>query len=216
MENYTAGLLSNEQLLETLSPAPVLLNDTENEGGRLETASSDSIDLSAPSLAIDHQDNDDGALPATVEKQLKPEITLNLDGRYPLLPKPIVFLGVGDVNKKYAKYLDSFYEETFAIMNNAPTAGPSKARVMATMRLRAMIQLARLFDDHEGVKIRHPGVRFPKKIDIAAGITVFIEKNKQLLLALESFYFPPKMTVPTPVPEQNTEAVEQPQASEAA
>ena len=122
----------------------------------------------------------------------KPLLTVKIDQRSPFTPLPFVFLGVGDVNKRYHAWLNQKVKDTLNDLGEQTNKNGQirKRYAEAVSFMRTLVFLADSLSTHEAFEIIYTGVPLPKKIDFTPAVRQVVVDSKELFLALKGYYAP--------------------------
>jgi hypothetical protein len=122
----------------------------------------------------------------------KPTLVVKIDRHSPFTPLPFVFLGMGDVNKRYHAWLNQKVKDTLNDLGHETNKeGKLRKRYMEAVNfMRTLVFLADSLTSHEGFEIVYTGVPLPKKIDFTPAVRQVVEDSKELFLALKGYYAP--------------------------
>jgi|DEB19_MinimDraft_2_1074335.scaffolds.fasta_scaffold55970_1 hypothetical protein len=122
----------------------------------------------------------------------KPLLTVKIDQRSPFTPMPFVFLGVGDVNKRYQAWLNQKVKDTLGELGEQTNKkGQIRKRYAeAVSFMRTLVFLADSLSTHENFELVYTGVPMPKKIDFTTAVRQVVSESKELFLALKGYYAP--------------------------
>ena len=125
-----------------------------------------------------------------VEK--KPALTVAFDNRSPFTPPGFIFVGIGNIQKKYEDWLNkAFKEHMDALGQRENKKGNVSAKfIQAVSFIRALIYIAKASNEHESLNYKYQGVKFPRPLDMGQGVKKLMESNKDLLIALAPYYLP--------------------------
>lgn len=122
----------------------------------------------------------------------KPMMTVKINARSPFTPQPYVFLGGGDVNKRYQDWLEQRVKKTLSDLGEQYNKKGQlrKEYIQAVNFMRTLVFLAESLSTHEGFQIVYDGVKLPKPIDFTPAVRNVVDNSKELFLALKSYYQP--------------------------
>jgi len=134
--------------------------------------------------------------PSTLAQQLpvekKPALTVAFDNRSPFTPPGAIFIGIGNVQKKYEDWLNKAFQEHMDALGKRENkkGNVSTKFVQAVNFIRTLIYIAKASNEHEALIYKYQGVKFPRPLNMGEGVKKLMEANKDLLIALAPYYLP--------------------------
>lgn len=130
----------------------------------------------------------------TVVEKPETPLTVTVNQNFPLLPPGHVFLGGGDLNKKYEQFLDQLFTLSIqALDKDAIEARKAKGKTISQTtikslnRLQALTALSDLVSKNRTINFRFVGVQLSKKLNFEQVLLGYLEKHQHTLQSMKSY-----------------------------